>query len=261
MFTYYEGTLVDKRPLYKLEFEKRRNPQAAFTPEEQLLLDHSRRILITFQGMWDTVGTHGVPAGNIPRFSRRSFHYLNLRPSVLFEHSCHALAIDECRGPYAPWLWKKFTPKNTAENHKYMAEASRALNYQQRWFAGAHSNVGGGYPGNRLSDIPLHWIQQCARQSGLHFTADVVLKGDEHMEPAVDSYAKFLLGAYRLLRFGSRPWRPIERPREEKENGWLDTINEIVDESVFKKIKDDEAYKIPRNLADWAQRKGVTLKA
>ena len=38
---------------------------------------------------------------------------------------------------------------------------------EQRWFAGVHSNVGGGYPDEGLADLALKWIIEKARAAGL----------------------------------------------------------------------------------------------
>ena len=37
----------------------------------------------------------------------------------------------------------------------------------QVWFAGAHSDVGGGYVTRKLADIPLVWMAQQAEKTGL----------------------------------------------------------------------------------------------
>ena len=41
----------------------------------------------------------------------------------------------------------------------------------QVWFAGVHSNVGGGYPDNSLAHVSLTWILSEARQRGLTLKA------------------------------------------------------------------------------------------
>ena len=38
---------------------------------------------------------------------------------------------------------------------------------EQRWFVGAHSNVGGGYQSNPLAQEPLKWLLEGARSAGL----------------------------------------------------------------------------------------------
>ena len=43
---------------------------------------------------------------------------------------------------------------------------------EQRWFPGAHSNVGGGYDDDLLPDPPLAWVASKAVQRSLHFVND-----------------------------------------------------------------------------------------
>ena len=42
----------------------------------------------------------------------------------------------------------------------------------QVWFAGVHSNVGGGYPDDALAYIPLVWMLNEARRCGLKFKSE-----------------------------------------------------------------------------------------
>jgi Uncharacterized alpha/beta hydrolase domain (DUF2235) len=40
---------------------------------------------------------------------------------------------------------------------------------KQRWFVGAHANVGGGYANDALAQIPLRWLADHAETLGLAF--------------------------------------------------------------------------------------------
>jgi uncharacterized protein (DUF2235 family) len=101
-------------------------------------------------GVWDTVGSLGIPA-DLERFDilnfRRyyGFHDTNLGARV--EHAFHALALDERRKNFVPTLWTQ-----TEEGRK-----NRQV-LKQVWFAGVHSNVGGGYKEHGASDVPLAWM-------------------------------------------------------------------------------------------------------
>jgi hypothetical protein len=44
---------------------------------------------------------------------------------------------------------------------------------EQRWFVGAHANVGEGYPSNLLAQIPLRWMMKTASSHGFAFKNDV----------------------------------------------------------------------------------------
>jgi len=123
---------------------------------------------IDFVGVWDTVGALGIPIDGFrpPLLSRLwTFHDTTLSRYVL--NAFHALAIDERRRPFRPTLWEQ---KPDAEGQTL----------EQVWFAGVHSDVGGGYPDTGLSEIPLLWMVEKARDCGLAFKPDhLVLTTDK----------------------------------------------------------------------------------
>jgi len=108
---------------------------------------HSNEVKIKFLGVWDTVGTLGVPllTHRIWQWLGYSweFHDVELCDQIL--HACQALAIHEQRSKFVPSIWKKPTskPDQTLE---------------QVWFCGAHADVGGGYRESALSDLALEWM-------------------------------------------------------------------------------------------------------
>ncbi len=70
------------------------------------------------------------------------------------EHAKHALSIDENRADFEPVPW----------TNDETAVAGRAADwFEQVWFAGVHSDIGGSYLENeaRLSDITLAWMVDC----------------------------------------------------------------------------------------------------
>jgi hypothetical protein len=69
------------------------------------------------------------------------------------ENAFHAIAVDENRIDYQACLWNP--------------EAPAQQKLEQRWFIGAHCDVGGGYPDRRLSDVTLRWMQEKASITGL----------------------------------------------------------------------------------------------
>lgn len=101
--------------------------------------------------VWDTVGSYGIPAGIGLAPLARYFTLVTLgfHDTSFGEHievGLHAVAVDEHRRPFVPTFWtieKGRQPKGHVE---------------QTWFAGAHCNVGGGYPQSGLSDEALIWM-------------------------------------------------------------------------------------------------------
>ncbi|HEY4306965.1 MAG TPA: DUF2235 domain-containing protein [Gemmatimonadaceae bacterium] len=110
----------------------------------------SREVDVDTVGVWDTVGALGVPLGLFDRLNHTRFAFHDVSLSAHIKNAFHALAIDERRGPFVPTLWAQ--PREDAEQSRNWLE--------QAWFAGVHSNVGGGYAEAGLSDIALRWMVQ-----------------------------------------------------------------------------------------------------
>lgn len=100
-----------------------------------------------FVGVWDTVRALGLPAiGSMP--GRHKFHDAILNRKVA--HGRQALAIDENRQVFAPELWDE--------------TQAPAGQVKQIWFAGVHTDIGGGYGLQMgLTDLALDWMVAEAR--------------------------------------------------------------------------------------------------
>ena len=61
-------------------------------------------------------------------------------------------------------------PRRSSERKDRDVPADRLL---QVWFAGAHADVGGGYPDDGLSYVPLCWMIEEAKKQGLAFESAV----------------------------------------------------------------------------------------
>jgi hypothetical protein len=72
----------------------------------------------------------------------------------------------------------------------------------------------------------------------------------------VDSYAKFMGGAFRLVTLGRRFYRPIGIERKAVKGGWSYPVNEWIDASVFERCRRDPEYR-PPNLIEWQARRGL----
>lgn len=100
-------------------------------------------------GVWDTVGALGIPIYAKEDKRVDLFRFADTDLSPLVERGFHALAIDEHRADFAPTPWN-----------------ARA-GVEQLWFAGAHSDVGGGYEESALSDFGLAWMMDRLNSAGL----------------------------------------------------------------------------------------------
>lgn len=113
---------------------------------------------IKFIGVWDTVGSLGIPLNTFQKFNEKKYSFYDTTLSSIVEHAYHAVSLDERRGNFKPALWQR---------SKHSGERSFEQKLEQRWFAGVHSNVGGGYPDEGLSDISLRWMITKALDAGL----------------------------------------------------------------------------------------------
>jgi hypothetical protein len=251
---YQRGNAV--RPIYEL-IRQKDTPGEKFDFEENVLLQHSRyhRDLIKMVGVWDTVGSIGIPFGKIKgvSLSRLRFHDTHL--SKVVQHSYQALAVDENRRPYWAILWTNFLP-NPPDPHPPALPENRVI--EQRWFSGAHSNVGGGYHPDLLPQRPLAWLQEKAKACGLAFRAEVKLDGEDLKMGTHDSYKEFLLGLWKVLTFGRRYVRWVQADNVKKEKGLVETVNERIDLSVFERCRLHPGYH-SASLCEWTRRKKLDV--
>jgi uncharacterized protein (DUF2235 family) len=185
--------------------EMQRDEAVPGTEEDRLVLAHSALARIRFIGVFDTVGSLGVPGGLFRPLVRARYQFHDTNLSGLVDHARHALAVDEQRPHFVATLWDG-VPKPIA-GHK--------TTLVQRWFAGSHGNVGGGGTNvpetkNPLSAITREWIADEARQAGLAIRPDPY-PADAWCGPLSDSYASFGGGwFYKIVRWRKRNYRPID---------------------------------------------------
>jgi uncharacterized protein (DUF2235 family) len=121
-------------------------------PDDQLVA-----VPIEAVAVWDTVGALGIPQYNMQRMRVDTFQFADLMLSPKVSRGLHAVAVDEMREDFTPTLWDP-DPRIT-----------------QVLFAGAHGDVGGGYPDSGeesgLSDSALTWMTGELAQRGAQFLA------------------------------------------------------------------------------------------
>lgn len=180
--------------------------------------DRSREIRVRFIGVWDTVGALGIPVSHVP-FGRDYYRWHDTELSRIVDYAYHAVATDERRRDYAVAVWTRIKPGNRE--------------VEQRWFIGAHANIGGGYdkdPADTLPNPPLRWIQDKAEAAGLRLRSKAVVGPDDHLAEVNDSFREFMFGFYQRFR------GPFDRP-------FGSGVNETVDESVWNRWRYDPDYR------------------
>ncbi|WP_234358740.1 DUF2235 domain-containing protein [Streptomyces sp. NRRL B-24085] len=200
---------------------------------------------IRFVGVWDTVGSLGIPVPAprflqplVDRFNHRwAFHDTTLSKSV--NGAFHALAVDEERSAFPPTLWRQ------------EKGADRDQELRQVWFAGVHLSVGGGEKDSGLSDITLLWMARQAARYGLEFDPAVLsAEGPDSMRP--QECADFAvqpdpMGPWNPSRKGFyRLFKPLHRPvGQEKDKQGRPVGNEHLADTVLRRREGDPGYRPP----------------
>jgi uncharacterized protein (DUF2235 family) len=130
------------------------------TEEFKVRFCYAPQTRIHFIGVWDTVDAVGMPF-HISDFINAviyRFKFPNQRLSEQVDHAYHALAVDDDRHSFHPLLWDQ-----------QASRPGKSQKIEQVWFAGAHANVGGGYPKQGLSLTAMHWLMTKAQNAGLRF--------------------------------------------------------------------------------------------
>ena len=192
-FIHYFGILPKSRPeLIKRAYKiyKTADPEKrAVRADDFVSRHHTMWTRIRFLGCYDTVPALGLPwqtasalLDGIPGFRHR-FHNFTLSRSV--ENAYHALAIDDERKTFHPRLW------DAEVDESYQT-------VRQVWFAGMHTDVGGGYRERGLSDISLVWLTQQAVGLGLLLYPRSEVTVDEHATGLMhDSRGRTITKLYR----------------------------------------------------------------
>jgi uncharacterized protein (DUF2235 family) len=180
----------------------------------------SRTIRIEFIGVWDTV----VSMGGLINF-HKSYPYS--RKLTVANVVRHAVAIDERR--------KHFDFSAINKDHPNLKEV---------FFAGVHSDVGGGYPEEGLFKICFHWMLSESQKNGLILDDDKIQEVLDNQPPNVGGII------HNSFDFKFKIFDFIPRPRYNKEGkyfkwlldfrvGPLRKIDEgsLIHASVFEKME------------------------
>jgi uncharacterized protein (DUF2235 family) len=189
-------------------------------------------IPIRFVGVWDTVGSLGIPLRGLRGLTRRKYRFHDTDLSGSVEHAYHALAIDERRAPFEPTLWTN-DPKD-------------GQSVEQVWFAGVHSDVGGGYGERQISDISLGWMLDKAEQAGLAIDQPVraaIGLDPQPLAPLHDSKK----GLYKATVGIDRPIG-VKPDRANPKGAPVHDPTQSLHPSVLERWDRDATYR-PRNLA------------
>ncbi|KAJ3478000.1 hypothetical protein NLI96_g10066 [Meripilus lineatus] len=144
---------------YQIYLESEESDEKRKDAEEfKRKLTFNGNVGVHFLGIWDTVSSVGFVREERPGTTRVHENVCYVR---------HALALDECRVKFEP----EYVCGNRPVPPEYLVNDERGIpRVKEVWFAGSHSDVGGGSTENRTLDnaaIPSLWMANQAMLAGL----------------------------------------------------------------------------------------------
>lgn len=193
---------------------------------------YSKEVRVHFLGVWDTVGALGIPGTMISENGFYAWHDTEL--SKIVSYAYHAMAIDEHREAYKVAMWTNEGGSKKPEN----------IDVEQRWFIGAHANVGGGYGKDPLAGIALAWMLEKAHAAGLKLKPFKAAP-DAYLTNPTDSFKAFAYGLYGWFKGvfkkgDGRFYRPYAVTQ-----GPLTAVNVSIDETISAKWRAQADYRPP----------------
>ncbi len=202
----------------------------------------AHQIPIECLGLWDTVDAVGLPVDELTqaldKILRFSFYRHGLLPCV--QRGFHALAIDDQRHTFHPVLWdeSKIQPHQEIE---------------QVWFAGMHSNVGGGYPKDQMALVTLDWMMRKVgydatdNPRGLHFRPGLAEEWCQEANVNGKLYdSRSGLSAY--YRYRPRDIDELAREYQKLPAGQLPKVHVSVVERIRNATDDYAPVNLPREF-------------
>lgn len=187
---------------------------------------------IRFLGLFDTVEAYGMPVEEMRAVWNRliwPIRFRNRRCSWVVQKVRHALSLDDERLSFHPIRFD-LRPR---PDGKPVPET------QEVWFAGVHSDVGGGYPNDETAYEPLLWIATEAARQELRFDPEALAGYRRRLYPQAlihDSRS----GLASIYRYAPR------RVADDEEHGGAP----VVHHSVLEKMRSGADGYAPLGLPD-----------
>lgn len=180
---------------------------------------------IKFLGVWDTVGALGIPHTKFRMWNKKKYKFHDLTLSSIIKHAYQAMAIDEHRGLFDVNLWRQSRRAFENNIHQFV---------EQRWFAGVHSEVGGGYHEEQLSDLPLLWMIHKAQHAGLYIDMGLAITNED--------FPVFLAPDIKGSPHDSMTFIHKFNPAIVRKIGQNSGFNECIDASVLERMRLVDGY-------------------
>ncbi len=217
----HENRIVEAYKLYKNPKEK---PDGEVSAQFRTNYALCQQAPIHFVGVWDTVGSLGLPK-SIFGFIKDKHLFFDNKIGSIIKTARHALSIDELREDFEPTIWEQ--------------DYYKKVDLKQVWFAGVHADVGGSYPpdeqGQNLSDIPMIWMKNEAEKQNLQFQPHI---NHVQLNPLAKQNKEDSL-LYKIL--GQKPRKIVP--------------NTHIHQSVKQRYESNQQYR-PKNLVEYINENG-----
>lgn len=269
-FIYQIGLLSkDQTNIYQYALKAYRN--VPFQVNEKNAWRFSRitgakRIEVHFMGLWDTVSSIITPRRSSIFWSLQDLPHTSANPVVRTVRL--ASAVDEHRRMFRLHQWKPgqlFKPNPFVDDQE-------PQDFQQMWFSGVHSDVGGGYPEDEssIAKYPLEWMVSEAMSSGLRiddYMFERLIKGEDRQNSKRKYIHANFLGIvhnsmtplWKLLEYFPKRKKWLNWPSKKSFLGWYLPLQEPrhiskdqqLHSSVFKRMEALGKEYDPYNLRDF----------
>jgi hypothetical protein len=153
-------------------------------------------VSIRFLGLFDTVEAFGVPVEELRTavdWAIWPISFRNRKLSASVVRARHALALDDERTTFHP----------IRIDHPEDTTNKKDARIKEVWFAGVHSDIGGGYPDGTLSYVPLVWMAEQVEDQ-LRFQQGRI-DGFRAYQSPIGPIHDSRSGAAVMYRYGPRP--------------------------------------------------------
>ena len=251
-----ENTKNEKKKIkykYKLESGLINNAETDRYKRRWLSKDNR----VHYLGIFDTVGAMGLGALGIPGLGLKHDKKYNYYPKTLIESCRHAISVDENRVSFDLKPIQEYVRNHKSRNPKFINQI------EQKWFPGAHSNIGGGYDSNHAAIGPFKWVMEGAVNKGLVFENYINFSKESEFDKKSkirnvnptyeDSFLTFMGVIWPHFLREKRNFRQMLLLDDYRSKSTLMNVNESISDELVYRAKEDREY-CPPNLKSYTER-------